>query len=122
MNEAYAATRSGEPVSSSRQAVRSQVTQKSAFVPLLLMGLALLAWTAFQTYELLKDHGSLVAAFAAQQAPIQSSQQLRASLSTLAGDTQKLADAGDQGAKLVVSQLNQRGITIHPDAAQPTAP
>jgi hypothetical protein len=122
MSDVYAASRSAESLSSSRQAVRAHAPQSSPFVPLLLMGLALLAWTAFQTFELLQDRGNLNGTYAAQQAPIKSSQQLRASLSAIAGDTQKLADAGDPGAKLIVSQLSQRGITIHPGASEPTPP
>jgi hypothetical protein len=122
MSDAYAPSRSTESLSSSRQAVRAHVPQNSPFVPLLLMGLALLAWTAFQTYELLQDRGNLNGTYAAQQGPIQSSQQLRASLSAIAGDTQKLADAGDPGAKLIVGQLGQRGITIHPGATEPPPP
>ena len=94
----------------------------SPFVPLLLMGLALLGWTAFQSAQLVRDRHALDGALAAQAPQITQAQRLRDSLSALASDTQKLADAGDAGAQLIVKQLGTRGITIHPGAASPTPP
>ena len=94
----------------------------SPFVPLLLMGLALLAWTAFETLQLTRDHLGLDGALAAQGPQIAQAQRLRDSLSALAADTQRTADAGDPGAQLIVNQLGKRGITIHPDAASPAPP
>lgn len=105
----------------SRDLTRSR-HEVSAFLPLLLMGAALLAWSAFQCYQLLKDHRGLEQVFAAQQPQVDRSAGMRASLSTLASDTQKLADAGDAGAQVIIGQLRKRGITIHPDAAASSAP
>jgi hypothetical protein len=93
---------------------------ESLFVPLLLLGLALLGWTVFQTVELVREHRGLSAAHEAQQTEVERSQKLRASLSAMAADTQRLADGGDAGAKLIVDQLHQHGITINPNASSPT--
>lgn len=96
---------------------RTDAQTTSAFVPLLLVGLALLGWTVFQTVELIGEHRGLTAAQVAQQTQVERAEKLRASLSTLASDTQKLADGGDAGAKLIIDQLHQRGITINPNAS-----
>lgn len=86
----------------------------TAFLPLLLIGLAVLGWTVFQTVELVGEHHSLSGLRAAQQRQVMQSARLRAALNTLASDTQHLADQGDAGAQVIVSQLKKRGITIHP--------
>ncbi|MGH8317798.1 MAG: hypothetical protein ACREUL_07445 [Steroidobacteraceae bacterium] len=88
----------------------------SLFLPLLLLGLAVLGWTAFQTVELVREHQGLSSVHAAQRRAVDQSQKLRASLSTMAADTQRLADGGDAGAKLIVERLRQQGITINPNA------
>jgi hypothetical protein len=93
-----------------------QARLRSPFLPLLLMGLALLAWMVFQTVALLQERVGLDRTLAAQQPQVTQSTQLRTALSDLASDTQKLADAGDPNAQLIVNQLRQHGITIHPDA------
>jgi hypothetical protein len=95
----------------------TEASTGSAFVPVLLVGLALLAWAVFQTVELIGEHRVLSTAHAAQQTPVERAEKLRTSLSTLAADTQKLADGGDAGAKYVVDQLHKRGITINPNVS-----
>jgi hypothetical protein len=121
MNDAYAQTAHlAQPAS--REAARPRREEASPFLPLLLMGTALLGWLAFQSYELMKDHRGLEQAFAAQQPQVARAGRLRNSLSSLASDTQRLADTGDAGAQVIVSQLRKRGITIHPGAAAPSRP
>lgn len=76
---------------------------ESLFVPLLLLGLAVLGWSVFQTVQLVREHRGLSAAQIAQQTQVEQSQKLRSSLSALAADTQRLADGGDAGAKSMPS-------------------
>ena len=121
MNDAYAQAAPLAHPAASREAARPR-REASPFLPLLLMGAALLGWSAFQSYELLKDHRGLEQALAAQQPQVARSARLRASLSALASDTQRLADTGDAGAKVIVTQLRKRGITIHPGTAAPSHP
>lgn len=92
---------------------------RSAFVPLLLGGTALLGAMAFQTYQHLGDYQSLQSAFAAQQQTVDNAGKLRASLDTLAADTQRLADAGNTSARLLVDELKRRGVTINTAGAAP---
>lgn len=121
MNEAYAQPAPMAPPAASREAARTRM-DSSPFVPLLLMGAAVLAWSAFQSYQLLKDHRGLEQTLASQQPQVARSARLRASLSSLASDTQRLADTGDAGAQVIVAQLRKHGITIHPGAAAPPHP
>ncbi len=94
---------------------------RTAFVPLLLMALALLGGFAAQLFEGYQQRQSLLAAHASQQQTVDNAGKLRQSLDALAADTQRMADAGNANAALLVTELRKRGITITvPGAA--TAP
>lgn len=93
----------------------------SPFVPLLLGGLALLGWLAFQTQQLLGERQALQAAYTSQQQTVDNAGKLRGSLDALAADTQRMADGGNPNARLLVDELRKRGITIN-TANTPTAP
>ena len=98
-----------------------QAPRRTAFVPLLLCSLSLLGWMAFQTTLLLRDHQALQASHAGQQQTVDSASKLRGSLDTLAADTQRMAEAGNPNARLLVEELRRRGVTINPPPP-PTAP
>ncbi|HPP82651.1 MAG TPA: hypothetical protein PLZ50_03680 [Rubrivivax sp.] len=105
-----------------RQAqAQAQRARRGAFVPLLLMALALLLAFGFQAAQLLRERQALQDAHAGQQQTVDNAGKLRASLDALAADTQRLADAGNANAALLVNELRKRGITINP-AAQAAAP
>ena len=89
----------------------------SAFVPLLLAGLAVLVVLGWQTYLLASEREALNSAHAAQQQTVDNAGKLRASLDALAADTQRLAERGNANAALLVTELKKRGITINPQAA-----
>ena len=95
----------------------SAVNVRSPFLPLLLLGCAFVAWTAYQTKQLIGERSSLAALELSQEQPLEQSQKLRAALDSIAAQTQRLADSGDASAKLVVDELRKRGITINPAAA-----
>ena len=85
---------------------------RSAFAPLLLGGLAVLGWLGFQTWQFYAERQALQAAYASQQQTVDGAAKLRASLDTLAADTQRLADAGNPNARTLVEELKKRGVTI----------
>ena len=93
-----------------------------AFVPLLLVVVAVLAWTVFQTTELLRQRDNLRAAHAAQEEALAQAQKIRAAADSLAGKTQKLAQAGNPNATLVIENLKRRGVTIDLSAKTPSPP
>ena len=99
---------------------------RSAFVPLLLGLLAVTAWMAHHAWLLEQDRLQLTAAQATLQPTVEKSAGLRQSLDRLAADTQRLADAGNGNARVLVDELRKRGITIHagttPVSASPAKP
>ena len=102
---------------------------RSAFAPLLLGGLAVLGWLGFQTWQFYVERQALQAAYASQQQTVDGAAKLRASLDTLAADTQRLADVGNPNARTLVDELKKRGVTISttpantaPGMAAPIAP
>jgi uncharacterized protein HemX len=98
----------------------SSTSARSAFWPLLIIGVATTAWGAFQAYQLVQEHDALRRMHANQENLVQNAAKLRAQLDGIAGDTQRLADAGNANARVIVNELRRRGITINPGAAAPS--
>ena len=94
---------------------------RSAFLPLLLAGLALLGWLTFQAQQQFAERQILQTAYASQQQTVDNAGKLRTSLDTLAADTQRLADGGNPNARALVEELKKRGVTIN-SANTPPAP
>ncbi|MEN9629500.1 MAG: hypothetical protein RJA10_2727 [Pseudomonadota bacterium] len=95
---------------------------RTAFVPLLLGLLAVTAWMAHHAWLLEKDRQQLQAAQATLQPTVEKAAGLRQSLDRLAADTQRLADAGNGNARVLVDELRKRGITINTAATAGPAP
>lgn len=89
----------------------------SPFVAVLVTLLALMAWAGAQTWELVTQRGNLKALFASQQQTVDNAAKLRASLDAVAADTQRMANAGNPNAALLVEELRRRGVTITVPAA-----
>jgi hypothetical protein len=90
--------------------------ERGPFVPLLLGGLGLAAWFGLQTWLQIEEGSALKTAHASQQQTVDNASKLRQSLDAIAADTQRLADAGNPSARLLVDELRKRGITINPNA------
>ena len=93
----------------------------SVFVPLLLLCLTYLAWTVFQTTQLVIERNALRTLHANQDKQVQESKKLRERLDSFSKDTQLLANRGNRGALLIVEELRRRGITISTESAAPSA-
>jgi len=106
-----------EPHTSRTERARPKAVEHSAFVPLLLGGLALLVVLGYQTYVLVVERDALNATHTGQQQTVDNAGKLRNSLDALAADTQRLADIGNPNAGLLVAELRKRGISINPQAA-----
>ncbi len=95
---------------------------RSPFVPLLLVVIAVLLALLFQLKQLVDERSALAALKVSQMQPLDQSQKLRASLDSVAASTERLAEAGNASATLLVDELRKRGITINPDAQSPPPP
>jgi hypothetical protein len=91
----------------------------SAFLPVMLSALSLMGWLASQVYWLAEERQALRNGLAAQQQTVDNAGKLRNSLDGLAADTQRLADAGNASAAVLVAELRKRGVTIN--AVKPAA-
>jgi hypothetical protein len=79
-----------------------------------LLTLALLTLVVFLLYQGIVDHYALVAARAAQDQPLQQTQQVKAQLSALSTATAKLAEQGNASAKQIIDAMQREGITVKP--------
>ena len=92
----------------------------SPFLPLLLLVLGGVAWSAFQCYQLVNEKQGLATLHNNQTRQYEEASKLRTTLDSLARETAILADKGNPGAKLIITELAKRGVTINPNAP-PTA-
>lgn len=88
-------------------------------LPVALLSVAFLAAIGFQTVQLLRDRTNLANVYAGQQNAVEQTIRLRDSVDAFAGDTAKLAQAGDPQAKQVVDTLRSQNISIRPPVAPP---
>lgn len=125
MNAPYEPVSSAQPEAPhrpiERHPQRRQVEplRASPFVPLVLAALALAGSFALQTWLLVEERASLKSALAGQQPTVDKSSKLRQSLDAIAADTQRLAEAGNPNARLLVEELRRKGVTIKTSSADP---
>ncbi len=117
-----------EPFEQARPPFGNANKTASLFVPVLILGLVLLAWFAFQAMQFRSEREAMQATIAVQETPIAESKKMRDSLDAIAQGTAKLADSGNPNARLIVDELRRRGITISqtkpmgPDGTPPQPP
>jgi hypothetical protein len=91
-------------------------------LPLILALVALLAWHGFQTLQLLRERAQLSIAKESQDAALQESQKVQAQFQTLISKTSDLATKGHAGARMVMEELQKRGLgAVPPPAPAPEA-
>ena len=90
-------------------------TTMSAFLPVLIMGLVLLAWFGFQALQLRAERDAYRDALTNQEKTVEESRKLRDSFYAIAHGAELLADGGNPNARLIVDGLKKRGITITPN-------
>lgn len=78
----------------------------------LLTLLALLIWHGAQTVQLLRERTSLSLAKESQDAALQESQKVQSQFQTLVTKTAELAAKGHPGAKMVIDELQKRGVGL----------
>ena len=82
------------------------------FVPVLLVVIALVIMTGFQTIQLKRERDVLNERHTLQEEPLKESQSVREQLQSVATSTAELAKNGNDNA-LIIDQLGKAGITVN---------
>ena len=90
-----------------------------ANLPLIILLIALVLWFGFQTLQLASERANLGEARGHQEAAMQEAQKLRTQFESLINKTSELANKGHAGAKLVMEELQKRGMAAQPEAISP---
>ena len=77
---------------------------------------ALLLWFGFQLLQQVRERSNLSAVKANQESAIQESEKIRLQFQGLMTKTVELANQGHAGARMVVDELQKRGIGVPPPA------
>jgi hypothetical protein len=93
--------------------------QGGANLPLIILLIALLLWFGFQTLQLATERANLGEARGHQEAAMQEAQKLRTQFESLISKTSELANKGHAGAKLVMEELQKRGMGAQPETITP---
>jgi preprotein translocase subunit SecF len=73
---------------------------------------SLILWFGFQSFQLVRDRSSLRLVKANQDTAMQESEKIRAQFQTLMMKTAQLANQGHAGAKMVIDELQKRGVGV----------
>jgi hypothetical protein len=92
---------------------------RGANLPLTILLIALVVWFGFQTLQLASERANLGEARGHQEAAMQEAQKLRTQFESLVSKLSELANKGHAGAKLVMDELQKRGMTAQPDTMTP---
>jgi hypothetical protein len=89
------------------------------FLPLLLLAVAVVGWSSFQSVQLVIERNNLREAIGSQDTQVEQSRKLRTALESLGNGIAKLARSGNANATLVVEELRKRGITVEDERQAP---
>ena len=95
------------------------VEKTDSKVAIIITLVALLLWFGFQSVQLWRERSNLSAVKASQETAIQESEKIRLQFQGLMTKTVELANQGHAGAKMVVDELQKRGIGVPPPGAKP---
>jgi hypothetical protein len=93
--------------------------ERGANLPLTIVLVALVLWFGFQTVQLASERTNLGEARGHQEAAMQEAQKLRTQFESLISKTSELANKGHAGAKLVMEELQKRGMGAQPESITP---
>ena len=79
-------------------------------IPVLVLALAFFILAAFQTYELISARSFLATVRANQEQPLAELAKVQSVVQSMAGDTIKLAEAGNATAKEILDGFAKQGI------------
>ena len=93
--------------------------ERGANLPLTILLIALVLWFGFQAVQLAIERANLGEARGHQEAAMQEAQKLRTQFESLISKTSELANKGHAGAKLVMEELQKRGMAAQSEAITP---
>jgi hypothetical protein len=93
--------------------------ERGTNLPLTILLSALVLWFGFHTLQLATERANLGEARGHQEAAMQEAQKLRTQFESLITKTTELANKGHAGAKLVMEELQKRGMGAQPEAITP---
>ena len=93
--------------------------ERGANLPLTILLIALVLWFGFQTLQLASERANLNEARAHQEAAMQEAQKLRTQFESLVTKLSELGNKGHAGARLVMDELQKRGIAAQPETMIP---
>ena len=93
--------------------------ERGGNLPLTILLIALVLWFGFQTVQLASERANLGEARGHQEAAMQEAQKLRTQFESLINKTSELANKGHAGAKLVMEELQKRGMAAQSEAITP---
>ena len=108
-----------ETIRENDAAKTERTERRVSSLPLILTVVSLLVWFGFQTVQLVLERSDLSQLKGNLEAAMQDAQKARAQLETLITKTAELANQGNASAKIVVEELEKKGIPIQA-AAQPS--
>jgi hypothetical protein len=97
----------------------TRAIERGANLPLTILLIALVLWFGFQTVQLATERANLGEARGHQEAAMQEAQKLRTQFESLISKTSELANKGHAGAKLVMEELQKRGMAARPEPITP---
>ena len=98
---------------------RYAVAQPVLTLPFIITLVALTIYFAFQTLQLSIERNNLGLVKANQDAAIQEAQKVQTQFKTLVSKTGVLAAQGHAGARMVMEELQKRGLGAAPEAIMP---
>jgi hypothetical protein len=93
--------------------------ERGTNLPLTILLIALVLWFGFQMLQLATERANLSDARGHQEAAMQEAQKLRTQFESLVSKLSELANKGHAGAKLVMDELQKRGMTAQPETMTP---
>ena len=106
--------------------IQEQVAAETTWsnLPFIITLAALTIYFGFQTAQLLSERGNLAQVKSNQEAAIQEAQKVQTQFRNLVTKTSQLAAQGHAGAKMVMEELQKRGVGFASEPATPetTAP
>jgi len=112
-------SRTVEEIPENASANAEPTVRRAWRLPLIVTLVSLLIWFGFQTIQLVMERGSLKLMKRSLEAPMQQSQKVRAQLEALINKTAELANQGNANARIVIEELEKRGLPIS-SPAQPS--